>query len=163
MLHQALTDEGDTFNPLGQIEFFSTWFVLLKKNSSLPGLNVMMKLETTNRHDWQGFSRILEVMSFVDDADCLSPEQSREVIDKLCQIPACAGETMSMEEVVFWAGVAAGMEISRHTDEGRIDPDSAEKALVFSSIFEHSTKTAIVDLALGDMEMEPACSKAGEK
>jgi hypothetical protein len=102
-------------------------------------------------------------MSFVDEADCLSPEESGEIIDKLCQIPPCAGETMSMEEVVFWAGVAAGMELSRHSEEGRIDPDSAEKALVFSSLFEHSTKTAIVDLVLGDIEVEPACSKAGEK
>jgi hypothetical protein len=119
----------------------------------------MMKLETTNRHDWQGFSRILEVMSFVDDAECFSPEESSEILGKLCQIPPCAGETMSMEEVVFWAGVAAGMELLRHTEEGHIDPEAAEKALVFSSIFEHSTKTAIVDLALGDMEKESAYQK----
>jgi hypothetical protein len=121
----------------------------------------MMKLETTNRHDWQGFSRILEVMSFVDEAESLSPEQSRDILDRLCQIPPCAGETMSMEEVVFWAGVAAGMELSRHGEEGRIDPATEEKVLVFSSVFEHSTKTAIVDLALGDIEAEPACTKTG--
>ena len=109
----------------------------------------MMKLETTNRHDWQGFSRILEVMSFVDEAEGFTPEESREILDKLCQLPPCPGETMSMEEVVFWAGMAAGMEISRLVEEGRIDPETAEKVLIFSSIFEHSTKTAIVDLALG--------------
>ena len=120
----------------------------------------MMKLETTNRHDWQGFSRILEVMSFVDEADGFTAEESREIIEKLCQLPPCPGETMSMEEVVFWAGLAAGMELSRLAEEDRIDPETAEKILVFSSIFEHSTKTAIVDLALGDME-QPAYQKTG--
>lgn len=123
----------------------------------------MMKLETTNRHDWQGFSRILEVMSFVDEADGFTAEESREILERLCQLPPSAGETMSMEEVVFWAGVAAGMELSRHAEEGRIDPETAEKALVFSSIFEHSTKTAIVDLALGDMEQQPALQKTGTR
>jgi hypothetical protein len=119
----------------------------------------MMKLETTNRRDWQGFSKILEVMSFVDEADGFNPEESRQILDKLCQLPPCPGETMSMEEVVFWAGVSAGMELSRHAEEGRIDEDAAEKVLIFSSVFEHSTKTAIVDLALGDMEQLPEYQK----
>ena len=122
----------------------------------------MMKLETTNRHDWQGFSRILEVMSFVDEAENFDPEESTEIIENLCQLPPCPGETMSMEEVVFWAGVAAGMELSRQAEEGRIDPETAEKVLVFSSLFAHSTKTAIVDLALGDME-RPAYRKSGPR
>jgi hypothetical protein len=114
----------------------------------------MMKLDTTNRHDWQGFSKVLEVMSFVDEADGFTPEEARQILDKLCQLPPCPGETMSMEEVVFWAGLASGMELARHAEEGRIDEETADKVLVFSSVFEHSTKTAIVDLALGDMEPE---------
>jgi len=112
----------------------------------------MMKLKTTNRQDWQGFSRILEVMSFIDEVDNFSPEEAREILDKLCQLPLCPSQTMSMEEVVFWAGVAVGMQLSQHSDEGRVDPETAEKVLVFSSLFEHSTKNAIVDLALGEME-----------
>jgi hypothetical protein len=112
----------------------------------------MMKLETTNRQDWQGFSRILEVMSFVGEVDTFSAEETREIMDKLCQLPPSPGETMSMEEVVFWAGVAVGMELSQHAEQGTVDPETAERALVFSSIFEHSTKNAIVDLALGEME-----------
>jgi len=119
----------------------------------------MMKLETTNRHDWQGFSRILEVMSFADELDSLDPEESREILERLCQLPPCPGETMSMEEVVFWAGVATGMEFARQAEEGHVDPETAEKVLVFSSVFEHSTKTAIVDLALGDMEKFPELQK----
>jgi hypothetical protein len=112
----------------------------------------MMKLETTNRQDWQGLSRILEVMSFIDEVDNFSPEESREIMEKLCQLPLCPSQTMSMEEVVFWAGVAVGMQLSQHTEEGSVDPETAEKVLVFSSLFEHSTKNAIVDLALGEME-----------
>jgi hypothetical protein len=112
----------------------------------------MMKLESTNRQDWQGFSRILEVMSFVGEIDTFGPEETGEIMDKLCQLPPCAGQTMSMEEVVFWAGVAVGMQMSQHAEAGRVDPETEEKVLVFSSIFEHSTKNAIVDLALGEME-----------
>src|SRR3979409_168285 len=112
----------------------------------------MMKLESTNRQDWEGVSRLLEVMSFVGERDCVSPEETREVMEKLCQLPPSPGQTMSMEEVVFWAGVAVGMEGSQHAEEGRVDAETEEKVLVFSSIFEHSTKNAIVDLALGEME-----------
>ncbi len=116
----------------------------------------MMKLETTNRQDWQGFSRILEVMSFVGEIETFSPEENREVLEGMCQLPPCPGQTMSMEEVVFWAGVAAGMQVSRHAEAGRIDPETDEKVMVFSSIFEHSTKNAIVDLALGEIEAPSA-------
>ena len=112
----------------------------------------MMKLDSANRQDWQGFSRILEVMSFVDEIDNFSPDEAREVMDKLCQLPPCPGQTMSMEEVVFWAGVAVGMQVSQQAEEGSVDSETEEKVLVFSSIFEHSTKNAIVDLALGEME-----------
>jgi hypothetical protein len=34
--------------------------------------------------------------------------------------------------------------------------------MVFSSLFEHSTKTAIVDLALGDIE-QPVYEKTGTR
>jgi hypothetical protein len=125
----------------------------------------MMKLQTTNRQDWQGFSRILEVMSFVGEADSFSPEETREIMERLCQLPPSPGETMSMEEVVFWAGVAVGMELSQHAEEGLVDPETAEKVLVFSSIFEHSTKSAIVDLALGEIETpgQPSYQKTGSR
>jgi hypothetical protein len=125
----------------------------------------MMKLQTTNRQDWQGFSRILEVMSFVGEADSFSPEETREIMERLCQLPPSPGETMSMEEVVFWAGVAVGMELSQHAEEGLVDPETAEKVLVFSSIFEHSTKNAIVDLALGEIETpgQPTYQKTGSR
>jgi len=115
----------------------------------------MMKLESTNRQDWQGFSRILEVMSFVGEIDTFNPEETRGIMENLCQLPPCPGQSMSMEEVVFWAGVAVGMQVSQHAEEGGIDAETEEKVLVFSSIFEHSTKNAIVDLALGEMESPP--------
>ena len=125
----------------------------------------MIKLENTNRQDWQGFSRILEVMSFVGEIDAFSPEETREVMEKLCQLPPCPGQTMSMEEVVFWAGVAVGMELSQHAEEGLVDPETAEKVLIFSSVFEHSTKNAIVDLALGEIEApkQPNYQKTGSR
>ena len=91
-------------------------------------------------------------MSFVDDAGGFTREEAREMVERFCQLPPSPGETMSMEEVVFWAGIAAGMEISLRVEEGTFDAESAERILVFSSLFQHSTKTAIVDLALRNME-----------
>lgn len=113
-----------------------------------------MKLETTNRRDWQGFTRVLEVMSFVDELGDHSPEDIRETVEGFCELPTNPGQTMSLEEVVFWAGVASGMEFWRHAEEDSVDPSTAEKMLVFSSIFAHSMKNAIVDLALGELDPE---------
>jgi len=114
----------------------------------------MMKLETTNRRDWQGFTRILEVMSFVDELGDNAPEDVRETVEGFCELTTNPGQTMSLEEVVFWAGVASGMEFWRHAEEESVDPSTAEKMLVFSSIFAHSMKNAIVDLALGELDPE---------
>jgi hypothetical protein len=113
----------------------------------------MMKLETTNSRDWQGFTRILEVMAFVDDIEDRSEEEVRSAVEQFCQLPANPGQTMSLEEVVFWAGVACGMEFCRQARE-QADPDSgpAARMLVFASLFAHSMKNAIVDLAIGELE-----------
>ena len=59
---------------------------------------------------------------------------------------------MSMEEVVFWAGISCGMEFWRSAEEETVDPATAEKMLIFASVFGHSMKNAIVDLALGELE-----------
>lgn len=115
-------------------------------------VNAMMKLETANGRDWQGFTRILEIMSFVDEIGEQSEIDIQRAVDKFCELPSDPGQTMSLEEVVFWAGVASGMEFWRHAEEETVDPATAEKMLVFSSIFAHSMKNAIVDLALGELE-----------
>lgn len=114
-----------------------------------------MRLDTTNRRDWQGFTRILEAMTFLDEVETHSTQEVREAIDQFCELPTNPGQTMSMEEVVFWAGVATGMEFERRAAEGEdVDFSSSEKLLVYSSIFAHSIKNAIVDLALGSLESE---------
>jgi len=114
----------------------------------------MMKLERSDRRDWQGFTRILDVLSFVDEMEDRSPGEIQDAVQKFCELPPNPGQSMSMEEVVFWAGVASGMEFWRHAEEETMDPNTAEKMLIFSSIFAHSVKNAIVDLALGDLEPE---------
>jgi len=113
----------------------------------------MMKLETTDRRDWRGFTRILEVMAFLDEIEERSPDEVREAVERFCELPPNPGQSMSMEEVVFWSGVASGMEFWRHAEEDTVDPTTAEKMLIFSSIFSHSMKNAIVDLAL--VELDP--------
>ena len=112
----------------------------------------MMKLETANKRDWQGFTRILEVMSFVDELGDRTPGDIRESIAGFCELPPNAGQSMSLEEVVYWAGVASGIEFWRHSEEETLDAAMAEKMLVFSSLFAHSMKNAILDLALGELD-----------
>ena len=112
----------------------------------------MMKIETGSARDWQGFSQILEVMSFLEEIESYSPDQIRESVERFCQLPVNPGQTMSLEEVVFWAGVASGMEFMRYSEEDAMDAASTEKMLLFASIFSHSMKNAIVDLALGELE-----------
>jgi len=153
MLHNGITDARDISSRRHPIEFSSVEESEQQK-FALTG-DAMMKLETTNRRDWQGFTKILEVMSLVDDLESRSPEEIRESVESFCELPPNPGQTMSMEEVVFWSGVSCGMEFWRHAEEGTIDPATAEKMLVFASIFGHSMKNAIVDLALGDLEAEP--------
>jgi hypothetical protein len=121
------------------------------KNLTCTG-DPMMKLDTSNRRDWQGFTRILEVMSFLDELENQCHEDVQETIEGFCELPANPSQSMSMEEVVFWAGVASGMEYAKQAEEGNVDEATADKMLVFSSIFSHSMKNAIVDLALGDLE-----------
>jgi len=137
---------------------FTVWHRSSKReiaHSNLtPRVILMMRLDTSNRRDWQGFTRILEVMTFLDEIEGRSKEEVREAVEDFCDLPPNPGQTMSMEEVVFWAGVASGIEYSHHADEETIDPVSAEKMLVFSSIFAHSVKNAVVDLAIGDLEAE---------
>jgi hypothetical protein len=112
----------------------------------------MMKLETTDRRDWRGFTRILEVMTFLDEIEERTPEEVSEAIERFCELPPDPGQSMSMEEVVFWSGVASGMEFWRNAEEDTVDAATAEKMLIFSSIFSHSIKNAIVDLALVDLD-----------
>jgi hypothetical protein len=114
--------------------------------------DAMMKLETSDRRDWRGFTRILEVMTFLDEIEERSPDEVNEAIERFCELPPDPGQSMSMEEVVFWAGMASGMEFWRHAEEDTVDAMTAEKMLIFSSIFSHSIKSAIVDLALVDLD-----------
>ena len=97
----------------------------------------------------------MEVMTFLDEIEERSPDEVREAVDRFCELPPNPGQTMSMEEVVFWSGVASGMEFWRHAEEETVDSATAEKMLIFSSIFSHSMKNAIVDLALGEIECDP--------
>jgi hypothetical protein len=115
----------------------------------------MMRLETTDGRDWQGFTTILDIMTFLDEIDASSPVEIREAVEKFCQLSPNPGQSMSLEEVVFWAGVATGMEFSRRAEENTVDPHTAQKILIFSSIFAHSMKNAIVDLALRQLEPGP--------
>jgi hypothetical protein len=100
----------------------------------------------------QSFGRIVEMMSFVDGLPEMSAEEIEEAAHRMCELPADPERTMSMEEVVFWAGVATGMEICKSMQEDVLDGSSAEKIQAYSSLLAYSTKNALVDLTLEQLE-----------
>ena len=55
----------------------------------------MMRLETGDKKDWQGFTRILEVLSLLDEIQQRSPQEIREAIDGFCELPPNPGDTGS--------------------------------------------------------------------
>lgn len=106
-----------------------------------------------NVRDWQAFSRIVEVMSFIDRIPELSEQEIRSTAEKLCELPADPQHSMSLEEVIFWAGVATGMDVCRSTDQELLDEATADKFNVYASLFAYSTRNAVVDLALQQLEL----------
>jgi hypothetical protein len=114
-----------------------------------------MAMEPMERRftDLTAFCKIFEVMSFVERIKELTPEEIEEATQKLCELPENAERTMSMEEVVFWAGVATGMEVLKSVQEDLLDDTSAEKIQAYSSLLAYSTKNALVDLTLQELEI----------
>ncbi len=81
------------------------------------------------------------------------PKNERASIDSgCCQLPANPRNSMSLEEVVFWAGVATGMDLSRSMQEDLLDGGSASKIEAYSSLLAYSTKNAVVDITLERLE-----------
>ena len=101
---------------------------------------------------YEAFSRIIEVMSLMERAHELTPEDVRGTAEQICDLPEQPEQNMSMEEVVFWAGLATGMEVCRNFEEGLLDEETAEKLMTYSSLFAYSTRNAVVDLALQELE-----------
>src|SRR5207245_10691194 len=91
-------------------------------------------------------------MSVLDPIQDLSPEEIAETGQRLWHLPANAGNSMSLEEVVFWAVVSTGMDVSRSMQEDLLDGGSASKIEAYSSLLAYSTKNAVVDITLEQLE-----------
>lgn len=103
--------------------------------------------------DLGAFTRIVELMAFVEGLREFTRDEIRDTVSEFCELPPDAQRTLSMEEVVFWAGVATGADICRGIEEDLLDADTADRILTYSSLFAHSTKTAVVDVALNQLEL----------
>jgi len=57
-----------------------------------------------------------------------------------------------LHTVVFWAGVSTGMDVSRSMQEDLLDGGSASKIEAYSSLLAYSTKNAVVDITLEQLE-----------
>jgi hypothetical protein len=110
-----------------------------------------MKIQEPVRN-LQPFCKIFEVMSFLDRLKDLSPEEIHDTAMGLCELPANPESSLSMEEVVFWAGLSTGLELARHAQDGTLDDEALERIEAFSGLLAYSTKNAVVDLTLERLE-----------
>src|SRR2546430_4569977 len=97
-----------------------------------------------NTRDLQAFSRIFEVMSFVDRIQELSPEEIEETAHRLCQLPANPGNSMSLEAVLFLGGGSTWKGGFRRMQGNPLDRGSPRQIETFSFLFACSTKKTIV-------------------
>ncbi|HXZ79897.1 MAG TPA: hypothetical protein VEG30_08210 [Terriglobales bacterium] len=100
----------------------------------------------------QTFSRIVDVISFAEHLEELTAEEAKAITDRLCKLPRNSENPMSLEEIIFWAGIATGMDIFRNMSEDRIDYSVGERIFHYSSLFACSTKNVVVDLTLDSLE-----------
>ena len=106
-----------------------------------------MKIQEHVR-DLQPFCKIFEVMSFMDRIKDLSPDEIQQTAMSLCQLPANPENQLSLEEVVFWAGIATGLDLAQQAQESALDDESLERIEAYSGLLAYSTKNAVVDLTL---------------
>jgi len=106
-----------------------------------------MKIQQRVR-DLQPFCKIFEIMSFMDRIKELSYEEIQETAMSLCELPANPENQLSLEEVIFWAGIATGLDLAKHAQESTVDDESLERIEAYSGLLAYSTKNAVVDLTL---------------
>ena len=110
-----------------------------------------MKIQEPVRN-LQPFCKIFEVMSFLDRVKELTSQEIHETAMRLCELPSNPESSLSMEEVIFWAGLATGLDLAKQAQDGTLDDESLERMEAFSGLLAYSTKNAVVDLTLERLE-----------
>ena len=90
-------------------------------------------------NDLQSFGRIVEMISFVDGLPEMSAEEIGVTAHRMCELPADPERTRSME-------------VCKSMQEDVLDNSSAEKIQAYSSLLAYSTKNALVDLTIEQLE-----------
>ena len=101
---------------------------------------------------WHTYSRILNLMTLMESLPDLSPAERDEAISKLCEQSENCRHSMTLDEVVFWAGIATGLQLSRNVEAGNVDPDARDRVACFATLFSESTKSAVVEMTIRDLE-----------
>ena len=101
---------------------------------------------------WHTYSRILNLMVLMETLPDLSPGEQAEAVSKVCEQSENARHSMTLDEIVFWAGMASGLELSRNLEAGKVDPDIRDRVACFATLFAESTKSAVVEMTIRDLE-----------
>lgn len=101
---------------------------------------------------WRTYSRILNLMTLMETLPDLSPEEREDAISKLCEQSENARHSMTLDEIVFWAGIATGLQLSRNVEAANVDPELRDRVACFATLFAESTKSAVVEMTIRDLE-----------
>ena len=105
-----------------------------------------------NTSCWKAYSRIVDAISLIEALPELSPEELQSGMRRVCETPEYSERAMTLDEVAFWAGVSTGLSLARSVEEGLVDPGIRERMAVYSALFAQSTKAAVVEMTLQDLE-----------
>jgi hypothetical protein len=101
---------------------------------------------------WNTYSHIVHLMSLVETLSDLSREELDLLLGRVGEQWARASQTTTLDEVVLWAGIATGLKLSRAVEAGTVDPEIRDRVASYASLFAESTKSAVVEMTLRDLE-----------
>lgn len=78
--------------------------------------------------------------------------EARATAERFCTVPPNAESSVSLEETIFWAGMSTGSAICRNLERRFLDCTAGATILEHAAICADSTKTAIIDLTLSQLE-----------
>lgn len=101
---------------------------------------------------WSAYSHIVNVMWLMENLPALSPEELDGELTRALENSENVRHTMTLDEIVFWAGMATGLNLSRSAESGQLDPSIRDRIARYAALFAESTKSAVVEMTIRDLE-----------
>ncbi|HET7442187.1 MAG TPA: hypothetical protein VFJ47_12865 [Terriglobales bacterium] len=101
---------------------------------------------------WSTYSHIVNVMWLMENLPALSAEELDGELTRVLESSENVRHTMTLDEIVFWAGIATGLNLSRSVETGELEPHIRERIAKYAALFAECTKSAVVEMTIRDLE-----------